>query len=103
MVICSGRQSEWTLILTVLPSMLNEVYSSCIYDEWAMSSYAIVRVHHVPCFISYLNSSLDLLRLNWEFPIGVSLAKYPISTIMSFSSINKLDSMSNLIKEGILT
>ena len=57
----------------------------------------------MPYFISDLNSSHDLPKLNREFPTKVGPIKYPVSAKAIFSSITKLDSMSNLIKEGILT
>ena len=61
------------------------------------------KFHHVPYFISDLNSSRDLPKLNLEFHAKVSPIKYLVSAKAIFSLITKLDSMSNLIKEGILT
>ena len=56
-------------------------WSSSIRVEWTVSSFCkVIGVHHVPCFISNLNSSCDLPKLNWVFPIGVSTTKYPVST-----------------------
>ena len=55
--------------------------SSSIHDEWVVSSLRnVIRVRHVPCFTSDLNSSRDLPKWNWEFPVGVSLTKYLVST-----------------------
>ena len=65
--------------------MIFDTYSSFIYDEWAVSSLRhVIGVHHVPCFISDLNSSHDLPKLNSEFPVGVSLTKYPVSTTTNY-------------------
>ena len=53
-------------------------WSFSIYVEWVVSSFhKVIGVHHVPCFISDLNSSRDLPKLNWEFSAGVSPTKYP--------------------------
>ena len=55
--------------------------SSSIHDLWAVSSFhKVIRVHHVPCFISDLNSCHDLTKLNWEFSVGVILTKYLVSS-----------------------
>ena len=56
-------------------------WSSSIHAEWTVPSLRkVIGVHHVPCFISDLNSSCDLPKLIWVFPIGVSPTKYPVST-----------------------
>ena len=70
---------SWHLVGPSAP--LAVLCSSSIHDEWAVSSLCnVIGVCHVPCFISDLDSSRDLPKLNWEFPAGVSPTKYPIST-----------------------
>ena len=56
--------------------MIFDTYSSAIHDEWVVSSLCnVIGVHYVPCFISDLNSSRDLPKLIWEFPVGGSPTK----------------------------
>jgi hypothetical protein len=69
--------------------------------EWVVSPLCKIIVS---LFISSMNSSQGFPNLN----LGVSLQglvqqNIPLSIIAVFSSITKLDSMSNLIKEGCLT
>ena len=60
---------------------------SSIHVEWVVSSFhKVIGVHHVPCFIFDLNSSHDLPKLIWEFPVGVSLTKYQVSTTAYLSA-----------------
>jgi hypothetical protein len=60
-VTCNRRQSEWTLVLIVLSSMMNEICSSYIYDEWVMSCVKLLK------FVMCLASS----------PIWIHLVTYP--------------------------
>jgi hypothetical protein len=57
----------------------------------------VIGVRHMPFFISDLNSSRDLPRLNWEFPIGVSLTKYPVSNTAYYRLKNQPRHHVNLI------
>jgi hypothetical protein len=62
------------------------IYWSCRVDfihPWWMSCVFIAQGYwSSSCALLHLwlNSSHDLPKLNWEFPVGVSLTKYPIST-----------------------
>jgi hypothetical protein len=84
--------------------MIFDTYNSSLDDEWAMSfvrscwssSYALL---HLSCEfffwltqIGFMNFLQGLVRQNNQY-----LLKH------NFSSITKLDSMSNWIKEGYLT
>jgi hypothetical protein len=98
----------WHLMLDLFASLiLMQFFHPCwiryVVLISMMNELCLLEVNHVPCFISGLNSSHDLPKLNWEFPVGVSPTKYPMSIQIIFSSITKLDSISNLIKGGYLT
>jgi hypothetical protein len=61
----------------VLIFIMNEL---CLLGYWSSS---------IPCFISDLNSSHDLSKLNWEFLVGVSPTKYLVSTKAYFRLKNQ--------------
>jgi hypothetical protein len=70
--------------------MLFDTYSSFIHVEWVVYSLRnVTGAHHVPYFISDLILSRDLPKLNWEFHIGVSPTKQPISTKAYFRLKNQ--------------
>jgi hypothetical protein len=79
-------------------------YSSSIYEMSCVFFSAKLLE-----FIARLDLSLmwihRLTYPNWilMFPVGVSPTKDPVSTHAIFSSITKLNFMSNLIKEDYLT
>ena len=81
--------------------MIFDTHSSSIHDEFLCSMLLE--------FVMSLASSPIWIHLttypNWieSFLHGVSPTKYPVSTQAIFSSITKLDSMSNLIKGDYLT
>ena len=85
---------------------VNEFWYSQFFLSRSMSSvfFCIELLEFIACLdLSpmwiHLLTYLDWI---WEFSTGVSPTKYLVSTQAIFSSITKLDSMSNLIKGGYL-